>query len=383
VAGKSLVIRKIYRDFIVNKLKQEGVGWLAKRGRQYVLLHLSSLMRRPLCGPVHGTLMVTYRCNLNCVMCDMPGKCASKVRQGIKEFDTDRFRTIIGEFARLGVPGLGFTGGEPMLRQDIYELLACTRKHRMITHLNTNGFFIDDDAAARLVDIGVESVNISLDGARPETHDRIRNYSGSFERATRAVEMLHRMRRRSGAALRIKNVAVLDESNIDEADDLIALSRQLGADCIEFIPRQPLSKEDCQKGAVRDGAFLDKVDRLVDHLLVERREGALLENSPAHLRLFSSSFAGLPSPVRCRAGYNSLAVDCYGDVFPCFPWISWNKPAGNIREGSLMEFWHSPEYQRQRNVVSTCRDCYLNGQVELNLLFDHMARMGLTGKKGK
>lgn len=370
------MIRKVYRDFLVRKLKEDGLGWLARRGRQYILLHLSSLLRRPLCGPVHGTIMVTYRCNYNCVMCDMPEKCADRVREGVEEIDTDRFRGIIGDFARLGVPGLGFTGGEPLLRKDIFDLLACTRKHGMITHLNTNGYFLGDAEARRIIETGVESVNISLDGARPATHDRIRNFSGAFERAVTAVQRLHRLRRQEGTFVRIKNVAVLDETNIDEAKDLIVLSRELGADCIEFIPRQPFTAPGKADSAV-DERFLVKVDQLVEYLLAERREGALLENSPAHLRLLRSSFAGLPSPVRCRAGYNSLAVDCYGDVFPCFPWINWGKPVGNVREGGLVDLWNSPEYQHHRDIVSECRDCYLNGQLELNLLFDHKARMGL------
>lgn len=373
------MIRKIYKDFIIRKLKEDGPGWLVSRGSQYVLQHLSSLMRRPLCGPIHGSLMVTYRCNYNCVMCDFPQKCVERVRAGAQELDTNYFRRIIGEFARLGTPGLGFTGGEPMLRDDIYDLLACTRQHRMITHLNTNGYFIDDAAAGCLVDIGVDSVNISLDGARPETHDRIRNHSGAFERATSAVARLNRLRQKHGVALRIKNVAVIDETNIDEIPDLISLSRELGADCIEFIPRQPLATADllADRSGLVDEALLNKVDKMVEHIRKAAKEGSDIENSPAHLRLFRSSFAGLPSPVRCRAGYNSLLVDCYGDVFPCFPFIGWGRPAGNIREGSLVELWRSPEYQRHRDCVSTCHDCYLNGQLELNLLFDHKVRMGL------
>lgn len=372
------VIRKIYRDFIIQKLRQDGPGWLARRMRQYLLLHLSPLLGRPLCGPVHGTIMVTYRCNYDCVMCDMPGKCATRVRGGETELSTDRFRAIIGEFARLGTPGVGFTGGEPMLRADIYDLLACTRRYRLITHLNTNGYFIDDAAARRLIDIGVDSVNISLDGAAPATHDRIRNHPGAFERATTAVERLHRLRRQQGAALRIKNVAVIDETNIDEVPELIRLSRELGADCIEFIPRQPLAAADLvvERRVTADEALLNKVDTMVAYIRKAAQEGFGIENSPAHLRLFRSSFAGFPSPVRCRAGYNSLAVDCYGDVFPCFPWVSWGKSVGNVREGSLVELWNSPGYQLSRDSASVCRDCYLNGQVELNLLFDLKVRIG-------
>ncbi len=377
------MIRKIYKDFIIRKMQEEGAGWLLSRAKQYLLLHLSSLLRRPLCGPIHGSLMVTYRCNYDCVMCDFPQKCVDKVRAGKQELDTDRFRQIIGEFARLGTPGLGFTGGEPMLRSDIYDLLACTRQHRMITHLNTNGYFIDDVAAARIINIGVDSVNISLDGSRAETHDRIRNYSGAFERAAAAVERLHRLRRQQGVSLRIKNVAVIDGANIDEVPELISLSRELGADCIEFIPRQPLVAADLlvDRNATVDEMLLGKVDIMVAHIKNAANEGFGIENSPAHLRLLRSSFAGLPSPVLCRAGYNSLLVDCYGDVFPCFPYIGWEKPAGNIRNGSLVDLWNSQEYQLHRDSVSSCHDCYLNGQLELNLLFDHKVRMGFEGKR--
>jgi len=118
------MIRKVYRDLIFRKLRQEGPGWLYRRSRQYLLLQLSGLLRRPLCGPALGTLMVTYRCNFHCAMCDMPLQAAARCSAGHREYDTARFREIIGEFAQLGVPGIGFTGGEPLLRQDIFERLA-------------------------------------------------------------------------------------------------------------------------------------------------------------------------------------------------------------------------------------------------------------------
>jgi len=111
------------------------------------------------------------------------------------------------------------------------------------------------------------------------------------------------------------------------------------------------------------------VDKAVSCLL-EQRKPIQIENSPAHLRLFRSSFSGKPCPVRCGAAFNSIAVDCYGFVFPCVPWINWGKPVGVIKEGSLREFWRSAEYQRKRADILSCKDCYLNCQTELNLLFD-------------
>ncbi|GFE56438.1 radical SAM protein [Geobacter sp. AOG1] len=375
------MIRRNLRDIIAKKVSKNGLGWLARRSQQYLLLHLSDLLHRPLCGPALGTIMVTYRCNYDCAMCDMPRKGATQAMEGLQEFDTERFRRIISEFARLGTAGIGFTGGEPLLREDIFELLACTRKHGMIAHLNTNGYYLGDTEARRIIEAGTDSVNISLDGATPATHDRIRNRSGAFERAATAIDRLHRLRRQQKSPLRLKIVAVIDETNIEEAPELIHLSRELGADSMDFIPRQPFAPNLSGSGNLPDDMLLARVDRLVDALLQAREEGASIENSPAHLRLFRSSFAGRPSPVRCRAGYNSLAVDCYGRVFPCVPWINWGKFIANVQQGSLVDVWHSAEYQQHRTVVSRCRDCYLNCQTELNLLFDPLAHLRIRWRK--
>ncbi len=76
------MIRKVYTDLIRRKLREDGPAWLLKRSSQYLLLQLSRLLHRPLCGPALGTLMVTYRCNFHCVMCDMPLKAAENVRRG-------------------------------------------------------------------------------------------------------------------------------------------------------------------------------------------------------------------------------------------------------------------------------------------------------------
>lgn len=362
------MIRKVYTDLILRKLSEDGVAWLFKRIRQYLQLHLSGVLHRPLCGPALGTLMVTYRCNFNCEMCDMPHKASEFGNDGKQEFATDRFKEIIREFSELGIPGIGFTGGEPLLRKDIFELISETRRLGMIAHLNTNGWLLGDEEAEKVIASGVDSVNISLDGAAAATHDRIRCMPGAFDRAVRGVERLVALKRKKGSRIRIKTVAVINETNIDEVPLMFSLNRELGTDCIELIPRQPFAASAPGSGA--EAELLAMVDGLVESLLKQESYGVALENSPSHLRLFRSSFADLPSPVRCGAGYNSLAVDCYGDVFPCVPWINWQRVSGNVAGTTLKELWSSPAYQQQREKTSRCRDCYLNCQTELNLLFD-------------
>lgn len=368
------MIRKVYTDLIRRKLTEEGPAWFLKRCRQYLLLQLSLALHRPLCGPALGTLMVTYRCNFHCTMCDMPLKTLIHQQRGEREFSTERFKEIIKEFASLGIPGIGFTGGEPLLRDDIFELMAETRRMGMIAHLNTNGWLLDDNAADRIVAIGVDSVNVSLDGATASTHDRIRRTPGSFDRAVRAVERIVARKKIDGSHVRIKTVAVIDETNLDEVPQMFSLAADLGTDCIELIPRQPFVG--AATGRATDPDLLARVDRLVQWLMAECHP-VPLENSPNHLLLFRNSFAGEPSPLRCSAGYNSLAVDCYGNVFPCVPWINWGKTTGNIRDARLVDFWRSTPYQLEREKTGRCHDCYLNCQTELNLLFDLKTRLHL------
>jgi MoaA/NifB/PqqE/SkfB family radical SAM enzyme len=363
------MIRKVYTDLIFRKLHEDGPAWILKRCRQYLLLQLSGLLRRPLCGPALGTLMVTYRCNLHCAMCDMPLKALSHQQKGDQEFSTQRFKGVIREFAALGIPGIGFTGGEPLLRKDIYELMAETRRLGMIAHLNTNGWLLGDAEADKIVAIGVDSINISLDGATAATHDRIRHCCGSFDRAVAAIEKLVQRKRRAGSHIRIKTVAVLDETNIDEVPQLITLGRKLGTDSIELIPRQPFLSSEGSPSPPPTSDLLTRVDALVRDL-IKYRDHPSLENSPSHLKLFHNSFAGTPSPVRCSAGYNSLAVDCYGNVFPCVPWINWGRSTGNLAHSSLAQLWNSSAYQQEREKTGKCRECYLNCQTELNLLFN-------------
>lgn len=362
------MIRKVYSDLIRRKLREEGMAWLFKRSTQYLLLQLSRMLRRPLCGPALGTIMVTYRCTFHCAMCDMPLKAAEKSKEGEKEFDTARFMEIIAEFSDLGVPGIGFTGGEPLLRDDIFDLLAETRRRGMIAHLNSNGWLLGEKQAQRIIDIGVDSINISLDGATAATHDRIRRTPGSYERAVNAVERLVSLKNKLGSHVRIKTVAVLNSANIDEVPQMLELGRSLGTDCIELIPMQPFAGK-IQMGTEENG-LLEKVDALVESLLNGNLHGVAIENSPAHLKLFRKSFAGRPSPIRCSAGYNSLAVDCYGNVFPCVPWINWGKTTGKLSLASLKKIWNSSAYQQEREKIGRCRDCFLNCQAELNLLFD-------------
>jgi len=363
------LIRKVYLDFMLEKMSDREFGWLLSRGMQYALTHASYLLRRPLCGPILGTVVTNYRCNYRCSMCALHLRDEEFRAKGIKELDTAHMKLILKDFAAQGTSGIGFTGGEPLLRKDIFELLAYTKALGMISHLNTNGSLLDERNIGNILNVLVDSLNISLDGARAETHDAIRGHRGAFDRAIEAISLVIAMRKRKGTALRLKTVAVLQKDNIDEVAGMVRLAEDLGVDCIEFIPLQPFAAG-IDHQSPPDPLFLGKVQQVTDYLLGLGKKTVRIENSRTHIKLFHRSFSNVESPLKCYAGYNSLAVDCYGEIYPCVPWFNWRRSVGNIRDKDFAEFWYSPEYQRFRQEIRSCRKCYLNCQAELNVLFN-------------
>lgn len=365
------MIRKIYSDFIRDKTLKGDIKWLFRMGLRYALIRASFLIGRPLCGPILGTLITNYKCNYHCEMCNLPLQDGRLKEKGLKELSTVQLKQLLKDFSDLGTAGIGFTGGEPLIREDIFELLKYAKDLGMITHLNSNGFFLTEEAAKKLIDTKIDSINISLDGARPETHDKIRGYRGAFDKTINAIGLINAAREKIDVPPRLKIVTVIGRENIDEIPELTRLSEALKTDCIEFIPRQPFSSDSGFSAPPCEDSFLKKLDQTTVYLLKLKQSKIKIENSRAHIKLFRKSFENIKSPLTCYAGYNSCAVDCYGEIYPCMPWINWNRPAANINDVSLKKFWYSDRYNHIRKNISLCRDCYLNCQAELNILFNN------------
>ncbi len=363
------MIRQQYLDFIRKILRQEGPLWLFKRASQYVLIHSSFAAKKPLCGPIFATLVTNYNCNFHCVMCDVPSRDRILRDRGLKELSTEQIKGVLRDFRDLGVSGVAFTGGEPFLRKDIFDLLKYSRKLRLYTHISTNGSVFNEENVKKTLDTGIDSINISLDGASKETHDKIRNFPGAFDKAIGAIERIDRMRKDKNIPVRLKIVAVINKRNIDEIQDLLNLRSTLNADSIEFIPEEAFSTAEMKSPTPADVDFLQKVRKYSKLLLDLKSKGEKIENSSSHLALFPKAFGKEQIPFNCYAGYNSIAVDCFGEIYPCAPWYNWDKGVGNIADQGLKEFWYSKGYDKPRSEILKCHGCYLPCQTELNMIF--------------
>lgn len=370
------MFRKIYLEMALRYLRAGKIGWLARRALQYALISLGAWVHRPLCGPILGTLSVGYACNCACPMCNFPSRARDRRSAGRRVLGTADFMRVLREFHDLGTAGIGFTGGEPLLHPDILELLDCSKKLGMLTHLNTNGLPVTPELARDLVGIGVDSVNISLDGPTAEIHDRMRGHPGAFAGAMRALSLLDAARRAASVPVRLVIATVIGPDTVRLAPAMTGLARDHGVDAVFFIPQHDFNRE-----AARTQSFHQDLQTTLETLLRQKEAGITIDNSPRFLRLFERFFRGKPWPLPCHADLASLGVDEFGDIFPCMPWLNYDHPVGSVWAGSLTKFWYSAEYRRhRREEVTPCRDCYLTCQAELNLLFHPLRKVPFQGR---
>ena len=163
----------------------------------------------------HGPVVVwncTKTCNLKCIHCYANSD--SKKYEG--ELTTKEAITLIDDFDEFKVPVILFSGGEPILRDDLFELIEHAGKHNIRSTISTNGTLIDKEIARRIKQVGVGYVGISLDGIG-ERHDEFRRTKGSFNKALSGIENCKKVDQKVGVRFTI------NDHNYDQIEDIFDL----------------------------------------------------------------------------------------------------------------------------------------------------------------
>jgi len=128
---------------------------------------------------------LTNRCNLLCSQCYINAKSGNSNNE---ELSTDEAKNFIDNLAEMKIPLLMFSGGEPLLRKDLWELASYAKSKGLKTALSSNGTLITKEIAAKIKKVSIEYVGISLDGVNQKTHDAIRGKPGSFKKSIQALK---------------------------------------------------------------------------------------------------------------------------------------------------------------------------------------------------
>jgi len=290
---------------------------------------------------------LTDRCNLSCTHCySMSGP--RRTTEG--ELTTAEALGLIDDLAEMHIPLILFTGGEPLIREDIWELAQHTEKKGIKVALSTNGTLITTEVARRIKESGIEYAGISLDGATALTHDRFRNSPGAFEKTISAFAACKETGLRCGVRV------TLTKENCQELEALVDLALALGASrfCLYWLvptgrgidsyTRLQLDRDEVidalsllyRKAKKTDPAAMEflTVDAPQDciHLLASMEQ----DGSPdlAEARELLQSLNG-----GCSAGTRVANIDSHGNVYPCQFARSKEFLVGNVRHQPFSRIW--------------------------------------------
>jgi radical SAM protein with 4Fe4S-binding SPASM domain len=263
--------------------------------------------------PLSATLELTYRCNFHCVHC----YCVVDGARTPDELTTAEWKGVLDQLAAAGTLSVSFTGGDPFLRKDAWDIAEHAKARRFALRFLTNASFFNDANADRLAALKPASVSISLYGATPETYERV---TGRADFHAKAFAGIQRLADR-GVRLQIK-LPLLRES-FHERREMIEIARKFGATSIRV---------DAEIGPKDDGDVSPLAHALDDE----------------QLAAFVREFRG-PLPVKprfapedrlCRPGASSFAIGPYGDLYPC---MQIKRSMGNLRERSFPDLWATSE----------------------------------------
>ena len=291
--------------------------------------------------PLNVHLDLTYRCNEQCVHCYLD-------HHDHGEMTTGEIKHLLKEMAEAGVFILTLSGGEIFLRKDLFEILERARELTFCIRLKTNAVLIREAQAARLRDLGVESVQVSIYSHRPEVHDAITKVPGSFRRSIDAIRLL----KSHGLKVQIANVLMTE--NLDDYRGTHALAEELGATFTLDPIVAPMM--DGNRG-IMDLNVSESVlrDTFRDKSLIEDVEEFCAPPRAAD----ENQMESLP----CSAGHTSCYVSPYGEFYPC---VQFPFSCGNVRQQSFIDIWrHSEQLKEVRSIrlrdLSSCSQCAHGG----------------------
>jgi radical SAM protein with 4Fe4S-binding SPASM domain len=292
---------------------------------------------------------LTKKCNLRCPHCYLDAGHKSE-----NELTTDECHRLLDEMRALGTEMVILTGGEPLLRRDIYDIARHASDLGIWVVMGTNGVLVTDAVARRMRECGVRGVGISIDSLDPARHDAFRGAAGSWTHSVRALEIC----RAHGLDVLVQTTVM--SMNYHEVEALMAFARekQAWAFNLYFLVRTGRGQE---MNDLAPPEVASMLSRLVDAQDRHRPMRVRAKCAPQFKQIaYERGERGLESGG-CMAGTHYARITPGGELTPC-PYMG--VVAGNLRERSFAEIWRdSPVLRELRDpgrLKGRCGRCEFN-----------------------
>ena len=312
--------------------------------------HLRNLLRfargtqEPIIGPVKAMWEVINTCNARCRTCDR-----WKEKTDPTILSTDEGKSLIRQLAEIGVLNLTLTGGEPLQRKDIYELVAFAKEQQLSTSLYTNGLLLNVRRAKELIDSGLDLIYLSIDGSTPEVNDGLRGINGYFDLTMKALESLKSLR--SNSHPKIFVAVTITKKNLHDLEPIARLVKKNGLDglLLQLALHAPQIKYRVDSDLAfqpGEGAALQAViDKVVE------KYGNFLPMNREYYRHFAD-YVEQPEKLYAQVnavGFATTVINPWGDVYPD---PLGTDSMGNLRRQTFKEIWFGEQASSVRRRVA-------------------------------
>ncbi len=302
--------------------------------------------------PVLSEVALTWRCNIKCRFCYAACSCISEPieESGLEELSTAGVKRVLDIIRRdAEVPSVSFTGGEPVLRKDLEELIAyASGSLGMRVNLITNGTLITGETARDFKEAGLDSAQVSIESPDAGIHDEIVGVRGAFQASVDGLLALKKV------GISVHPHATLCQLNASTLPRMAEFAASLDVDRFSLNMIIPAGRGKAEDLAVKYTEIKDTVVNIKSE--AEAQGVRFMWYSPTPMCLFNPVSHQLGNKG-CSACEGLLSVDPFGRILPC---SSWKEPVGNILEEGFKTLWFGERgkfLREKRAAHPECRNC--------------------------
>jgi pyrroloquinoline quinone biosynthesis protein E len=300
----------------------------------------------PLNNPLALIAELTHRCPLHCVYCSNPVELTSRA----EELPTEIWSQVFRQAAQLGVLQADLTGGEPLARPDILELIKAARTAGLYVNLITSGMPLDEPRLAKLIEAGLDHLQLSFQAAREDTAQEISN-TKSHAQKLHVLEWLKKVR------VAVTLNFVIHRRNIDQIEEMLQIAESSSATRVEFANVQYYGWAFANRGNLFPTR--EQLDRSLE---VIKSAEARLRGKIRIESVVPDYYAKYPKPCMGGWGRKLMLITPNGEALPCHAAkIIPNLLFANVKQSSLSEIWETSEaFQKFRGeswMQAPCKTC--------------------------
>ncbi len=280
---------------------------------------------------------LTRNCNLNCIHCRARASCGPF--EG--ELTTDECRKVLDSIASFASPTIILTGGEPLLRDDIFDIIEYGRTKGLRLVIALNGTLVTEPVAERLRDSGIMRVSMSMDGHTAESHDTFRGVAGSFESVKRAAAILTKV----GLPFQINTTVT--RLNVDHLEEIYQMVKGLGAVAWHVFLLVPVGRGEGLKGEELNARMYEDVLQWLYSVESKNELEMKVTCAPHYYRIVKEK-GDTPKSAGCLAGKSFLFISHQGIAQPCG---YLEMASGDVRRDGVQKVWEdSPVFNSIRDL---------------------------------